>query len=107
MSAGGWTRPGRRGGPGRRSPLRGGGFLAASGGSGSENPRTQSSGGGGDATLFCNRGNVAGSVDYLVTCNLRYIANAVARAAIERACRLAGYRPTAICTPQELLETDQ
>ena len=45
-------------------------------------------------------------VDYLVTWNLRYIANASARTAIERTCRRAGYRPTVVCTPEALLETD-
>ena len=49
---------------------------------------------------------VTNSVDYLVTWNLRHIANAMTRAAIERTCRRAGYRPTAICTPEELLETE-
>ncbi len=47
---------------------------------------------------------VTNGVDYLVTCNLRHMANAPVRAAIERACRRAGYRHTAICTPEELLE---
>lgn len=49
---------------------------------------------------------VINSVDYFVTWNLRHIANAVARTAIERTCRRAGYRPTVICTPEALLETD-
>ena len=49
---------------------------------------------------------VTNSVDYFATWNLRHIANAVARTAIERTCRRAGYRPTVICTPEELLETD-
>ncbi|MCY4559783.1 MAG: type II toxin-antitoxin system VapC family toxin [Chloroflexi bacterium] len=47
---------------------------------------------------------VSNSIDYLVTWNLRHIANVIARTAIERACRRAGYRPPAICTPEELLE---
>ena len=45
--------------------------------------------------------------DYLVTWNLRHMANAPVRAAIERACRRAGYRLTAICTPEQLLEIDE
>ena len=49
---------------------------------------------------------VTNSVDYLVTWNLRHIANAMTRAAIERTCRRAGYRPTVICTPEQLQETD-
>lgn len=44
-------------------------------------------------------------VDYLVTWNLRHLANAPARSAIEQTCRRAGYRLT-ICTPAELPETE-
>lgn len=47
------------------------------------------------------------SVAYLVTWNLRHMANAAVRAAIERACRRAGYRPPVICTPEELLEIEE
>ena len=43
-------------------------------------------------------------VDFLVTWNLRHIANAAMRARIEHACRQAGYEPTIICTPNELME---
>ena len=43
-------------------------------------------------------------VDYLLTWNLRHIANAVVRPRIERACRKAGYEPPVICTPNELME---
>ncbi len=50
---------------------------------------------------------VTNSVDYLVTWNLRHMANAIARTATERTCRRAGYRPTAICTPEQLLETNE
>jgi len=42
-------------------------------------------------------------VDYLLTGNLRHIANAERRPRIERACRAAGYRPPVICTPDELM----
>ncbi len=35
------------------------------------------------------------------------MANAPVRAAIERACRGAGYRLTAICTPEQLLEIEE
>lgn len=42
-------------------------------------------------------------VDYLLTWNLRHIANAERRPRIERACRAAGYRPPVICTPDELM----
>ena len=41
---------------------------------------------------------------YLVTWNCKHIANAVIRRAVERQCRLGGYEPPVICTPQELLE---
>ena len=43
-------------------------------------------------------------VDYLLTWNLRHIANAAVRSRIERACRKAGYEPPVICTPNELME---
>ena len=42
-------------------------------------------------------------MDYLLTWNLRHIANAEQRPLIERACRAAGYRPPVICTPDELM----
>ena len=44
------------------------------------------------------------SVDYLLTWNLRHIANAAVRSRIERACRKAGYEPPVICTRNELME---
>ena len=43
-------------------------------------------------------------MDYLLTWNFKHIANATMRYRIERGCRLAGYEPPIICTPQELLE---
>ena len=43
-------------------------------------------------------------VDFLLTWNLRHIANAAVRPRIERACRKAGYEPPVICTPNELME---
>ena len=43
-------------------------------------------------------------VDYLLTWNLRHIANAAVRPRIERACRKAGCEPPVICTPNELME---
>jgi len=49
---------------------------------------------------------VTNGVTYLVTWNFRHVANAVMRARIEGACRLAGYVPPVICTPNELLEAD-
>jgi hypothetical protein len=43
-------------------------------------------------------------IDYLLTWNLRHIANATVRSRIERACRQAGSEPPVICTPNELME---
>jgi predicted nucleic acid-binding protein len=43
-------------------------------------------------------------VDYLLTWNCKHIANAAMRPSIERLCRLAGYEPPIMCTPQELLD---
>ena len=45
-------------------------------------------------------------VDYLLTWNCKHIANPSLRPRIERVCREMGYEPPVICTPQELLETD-
>lgn len=49
---------------------------------------------------------VTNGVDYLVTWNCRHIANATTRSQIERVCRNAGYEPTIICTPDELMESE-
>ena len=43
-------------------------------------------------------------MDYLLTWNCTHIANATLRLKIETICRLAGYEPPVICTPQEMLE---
>ena len=43
-------------------------------------------------------------MDYLITWNFRHIANAAKRAQIEYVCRLSGYEPPIICSPQELME---
>ena len=42
-------------------------------------------------------------MDYLLTWNFKHMANATMRYKIERICRLTGYEPPIICTPQELL----
>jgi len=42
-------------------------------------------------------------MNYLLTWNCAHIANATLRAPIELICRLAGYEPPVICTPQEML----
>ena len=43
-------------------------------------------------------------VDYLLTWNLRHLANAALRGKIEETCRGAGLVPPIICTPEELME---
>ena len=45
-------------------------------------------------------------VKYLVTWNFKHIANAMMRDQIEVACRIAGFEPPIICTPDELLGAD-
>lgn len=49
---------------------------------------------------------VTNGVDYLVTWNCRHIANATMRSRIESVCRAAGFEPAIICTPDELMESD-
>jgi predicted nucleic acid-binding protein len=43
-------------------------------------------------------------IDYLVTWNLKHLANAAIWNAISMTCRAHGYEPPVICTPEELLE---
>jgi len=43
-------------------------------------------------------------IDYLLTWNLRHLANATIRGKIEQAVRDAGLVPPIICTPEELME---
>jgi hypothetical protein len=43
-------------------------------------------------------------VDFLVTWNLRHLANAAVRGKIDEACRRVGLVPPIICTPEELME---
>ena len=43
-------------------------------------------------------------MDYLLTWNLKHIANATIRNAIADSCRQRGYEPPNICTPEELME---
>ena len=47
---------------------------------------------------------VTNKVEYLVSWNCKHIANPTIRMQIETICRNAGYLPTILCTPQELLE---
>jgi hypothetical protein len=44
-------------------------------------------------------------MDYLVTWNLKHIANPAIRGRIETICRAAGFPPPVICTPEQLLES--
>ena len=46
-------------------------------------------------------------VDYLLTWNCKHIANAAMRQAIDAVCREAGYEPSVICTPEELMNDEQ
>ena len=46
----------------------------------------------------------ANAMDYLLTWNLKHIANAVIRGKVESLCRAEGYEPPIICTPEELME---
>ena len=43
-------------------------------------------------------------IDYLLTWNLRHLANATLRGRIDEACRAARLVPPIICTPEELVE---
>ena len=43
-------------------------------------------------------------VDYLLTWNIRHLANAAMRRGIEDACRTAGCAAPVLCTPEELME---
>ena len=46
----------------------------------------------------------ANGMDFLLTWNCKHIANAATRGKIEQTCRLAGFTPPVICTPEELGE---
>ena len=47
---------------------------------------------------------VTNGMEYLITWNCKHLANASMRKDIDRMCRLRGYEPIVICTPEELLE---
>lgn len=49
---------------------------------------------------------VTNGITYLLTWNLKHLANASVRHRIEKVCRDEGYEPTIICTPEELLEEE-
>jgi hypothetical protein len=44
-----------------------------------------------------------GGMDYLLTWNLKHIANVTLRKQIESVCRIQSYEPPIICTPYELM----
>ena len=46
----------------------------------------------------------AHGMDFLVTWNFKHIANPVLRVNVELICRLQGFEPPVICSPQELME---
>jgi hypothetical protein len=48
----------------------------------------------------------AHGMEYLLTWNLRHLANASLRGKIEEAVRAAGMVPPIICTPEELMEPE-
>ena len=50
---------------------------------------------------------VTNGVDYLVTWNYRHIANAALRSRIETVCLNAGFDPTIVCSPDELMEGER
>lgn len=43
-------------------------------------------------------------VEYLLTWNIRHLANATMRRRIDTACREARFSPPVLCTPEELME---
>lgn len=45
----------------------------------------------------------ANAMDYLVTWNMKHIANAFMKRSIDQKCVDAGFDPPVICTPEELL----
>jgi hypothetical protein len=47
---------------------------------------------------------VTNGIEYLLTWSCSHIANAAMRRAIDDVCIARGYRPTVLCTPEELLE---
>jgi hypothetical protein len=46
-------------------------------------------------------------INYLVTWNCTHIANATLRPQIEAVCRRSGFEPPVICTPRELLSSEE
>jgi hypothetical protein len=46
-------------------------------------------------------------MDYVLTWNVRHIANAEVRRGMETTCREAGYAPPVLCTPEELMGEEE
>jgi hypothetical protein len=46
----------------------------------------------------------ANGMDYLLTWNIRHLANAGIRRGIEEVCRRVGWAAPVLCTPEELME---
>jgi hypothetical protein len=46
-------------------------------------------------------------LDYLMTWNVTHLANALIRPRVEQACRLVGYEPPVLCTPDELVAGEE
>ncbi len=46
-------------------------------------------------------------LNYLMTWNVTHLANALVRPRVERACRLTGYEPPILCTPDELMAGEE
>jgi hypothetical protein len=50
--------------------------------------------------------SVISGMEYLLTWNFKHLANAAIRHKIDHVCKLRGYEPCIICTPEELLEKE-
>lgn len=50
---------------------------------------------------------VVNGIEYLVSWNYKHIVNETKRQHIDQVCRAAGYQPTILCTPAELIEETQ
>ena len=50
---------------------------------------------------------VVNGIEYLTSWNYKHIVNETKRQHIDRVCQVAGYQPTILCTPAELIEETQ
>ena len=48
--------------------------------------------------------SMGAGVDFLLTWNIRHLANAAMRRRIDAACHEAGFAAPVLCTPEELME---